>query len=216
VPVGAENPIQPLHQDFHRRQPLEQAGVALSFPYLPSCACSSCSGSAGRAGRTLAGLSRLMSKVRRDRFIVQPETMLLWHRDLVRRWALRQNRRPGRPALPAGTVQLVMRLAWEDPTLGYRENHGEPATMGVGLAPSSMWAILRRHGVEASPKRSGPTWSELVGAQATTMLAGDFFHVDTVPRRHGAASAPLCALLHRARHPAGPCERHHHQSGGSG
>jgi putative transposase len=134
-----------------------------------------------RTGRAdLAGLSRLMSKVRRDRFLVQPETMLRWRRDLGRRWAFRQNRRPGRPALPAGTVQLVMRLAREDPTLGYRENHGKPATMGVGLAPSSVWTILRRHGVEPSPKRSGPTWSEFVGAQATTMLAGAFFHVDTV------------------------------------
>ena len=114
-----------------------------------------------RTGRAdLAGLSRLMSKVRRDRLLVQPETMLRRHRDLGRRWAFRQNRRPGRPALPAGTVQLVMRLAREDPTLGYRENHGEPATMGVGLAPSSVWTFLRRHGVEPSPKRSGPTWSE--------------------------------------------------------
>jgi hypothetical protein len=41
-----------------------------------------------RTGRAdLAGLNRLMSKVRRGRFLVQPETMLRWHRDLGRRWA---------------------------------------------------------------------------------------------------------------------------------
>ena len=55
--------------------------------------------------------------------------------------------------------------------------------MGVGLAPSSVWAILRRHRVEPSPERSGPTWSEILRAQATTVLAGDFFPVETVLMR---------------------------------
>ena len=128
----------------------------------------------------LAGLSRLVSKAGRGRFFVQPETLLRWHRDLVRRrWTYRRAR-SGRPTLPAGTVQLVLGLAKENPTWGYRRIQGELATMGIRLAPSSVWAILRRHGVEPSPRRSGPTWSEFVGAQATTMLACDFFHVDTV------------------------------------
>jgi hypothetical protein len=52
--------------------------------------------------------------------------------------------------------------------------------MGVRLAPSSVWAILRRHGIEPAPRRAGPTWAEFLRAQATTMLACDFFTVDTV------------------------------------
>jgi putative transposase len=52
--------------------------------------------------------------------------------------------------------------------------------MGVVLAPSSVWAILRRHGVEPSPMRSGPTWAEFLASQASSMLACDFFSVDTV------------------------------------
>ena len=52
--------------------------------------------------------------------------------------------------------------------------------MGVRLAPSSVWEILRRHGIQPFPRRSGPTWSEFLQAQATTMLACDFFTVDTV------------------------------------
>ena len=52
--------------------------------------------------------------------------------------------------------------------------------MGVRLAPSSVWAILRRHGIESSPRRAGPSWAEFLRAQATTMLACDFFTVDTV------------------------------------
>jgi transposase InsO family protein len=82
--------------------------------------------------------------------------------------------------LPAGTVELVLRLASENPTWGYRRIHGELTTMGVRLAPSSVWAVLRRHGIEPSPRRTGPTWAEFLRSQATTMLACDFFTVDTV------------------------------------
>jgi putative transposase len=74
----------------------------------------------------------------------------------------------------------VLRIARENPTWGYRRVHGELATMDVRLAPSSVWTILRRHGVEPSPRRSGPTWGEFLHTQATTMLACDFFPVDTV------------------------------------
>jgi hypothetical protein len=52
--------------------------------------------------------------------------------------------------------------------------------MGIRLAPSSMWSILRRRGIEPTPRRSGPTWAEFLRTQAATMLACDFFHVDTV------------------------------------
>jgi len=52
--------------------------------------------------------------------------------------------------------------------------------MGIGLAPSSVWAILRRHGIDPSPGRTGPTWTEFLKSQASSMLACDFFTVDTV------------------------------------
>ena len=123
----------------------------------------------------LAGLSRLLSPARRGRFLVQPETLLRWHRDLMRRKWTYSQRRPGRPSIPVGTVSVILRLAKENPMWGYRRIHGELATMGVRLAPSSVWAILRRHGIESSPRRAGPSWAELLRVQATTMLACDFF-----------------------------------------
>jgi len=127
----------------------------------------------------LAGLSRLLGRRRLGRFFVQPETLLRWHRDLVRRrWTY--SRRPGRPSVPAGTVQIILRLAGENPIWGYRRIHGELATMGIGLAPSSVWAILRRHGIDPSPGRTGLTWTEFLRSQASSMLACDFFTVDTV------------------------------------
>jgi len=52
--------------------------------------------------------------------------------------------------------------------------------MGLKLAPSTVWAVLRKHDIEPAPRRSGPTWAEFLRAQATTMLACDFFTVDTV------------------------------------
>ena len=67
----------------------------------------------------LAGLSRLLSRAKRSQFFVQPETLLRWHRDLVRRRWIYPHR-PGRPSIPIGTVRLVVRLARENPTWGYR------------------------------------------------------------------------------------------------
>jgi putative transposase len=74
---------------------------------------------------------------------------------------------------------LVVRLAQENPTWGYRRIPGELAATGIRLAPPTVWAILRRHGADPAPRRSGPTWSEFLQAQAATMLACDFFTVDT-------------------------------------
>jgi putative transposase len=58
--------------------------------------------------------------------------------------------------------------------------HRDLATMGVVIAASSVWAILKRHGIEPSPRRSGPTWAEFLATQAKGLIACDFFHVDTV------------------------------------
>jgi putative transposase len=127
----------------------------------------------------LAGLSRFLDWRCRGRFFVQPETLLRWHRDLVRRkWT--QPHRPGRPSIPAGTVSIVLRLARQNPTWGYRRIQGELARMGVALAPSSVWAILYRHNVDPSPQRTGPSWKEFLQSQASSALACDFFTVDTV------------------------------------
>ncbi len=128
----------------------------------------------------LAGLARLLPRQRLRRFFVQPQTLLRWHRDLVaKRWTY-PHARPGRPAIAQGTTALVLRLAKGNPQWGYRRIHGELATIGVTIAASSVWAILKRHGVEPSPPRSGPTWAEFLSAQAKGLMACDFFHVDTV------------------------------------
>jgi transposase InsO family protein len=127
----------------------------------------------------LSGLARLVSKFRRQGFFVQPETLLRWHRDLVaRRWTY--SKKPGRPSLSKGTVALICRLATENPTWGYRRVHGELATMGISVAASTVLSVLKRHGIDPTPRRTGPTWAEFIKAQASGRVACDFFHVDTV------------------------------------
>jgi len=128
----------------------------------------------------LAGLARLLTRQRLGHLFVQPSTLLRWHRDLVaKRWTYPHGR-PGRPAIAKGTTAVVLRLAKENPQWGYRRIHGELATMGIVIAPSSVWAILKRHGIDPSPRRSGPTWAEFLAAQAKGLMACDFFHVDTI------------------------------------
>jgi putative transposase len=128
----------------------------------------------------LAALARLLPRHALERFFVQPATLLRWHRDLVaKRWTY-PHRRPGRPAISKGTTALVLRLAKENSDWGYRRIPGELATMAITIAPSSVWAILKHHGIEPSPRRSGPTWAEFLRTQAKGLLACDFFTVDTV------------------------------------
>jgi putative transposase len=74
---------------------------------------------------------------------------------------------------------LVLRLAKENSTWGYRL-HGELCRLGFKIGASTVWAILRRAGVDPAPKRSALTWRQFLRAQARGVLAVDFFTVDTV------------------------------------
>jgi transposase len=111
----------------------------------------------------IAALVRRLPRARRVGMIVTPGTVLRWHRRLVaRRWTTTGSRRPGRPALPAGLRGLVVRLATENPSWGYRRVHGELAGLGYRLGASTVWLILKRAGVDPAPRRSGPTWAQFL------------------------------------------------------
>jgi putative transposase len=111
---------------------------------------------------------------------VTPATFLRWHRDLVaRRWTY-PRRRCGRPATTAGVREVVVRLARENPGWGYRRIHGELAGVGVKLAASTVWTILKEAGIEPAPRRLEVSWSEFLRQQAASILECDFLTVDTV------------------------------------
>ena len=127
----------------------------------------------------LAGLARLLPRPVRRGLLVQPTTLLRWHRDSVRRrWTY--PRRRGRPAVVAEIRALVLRLARENPTWGYRRIHGELCRLGYRIGASTVWTILHRAGVAPAPKRSALTWRQFLQAQAKGVLAVDFFIVDSV------------------------------------
>ncbi len=128
----------------------------------------------------LAGLSRLPRSVWRGRF-VQPATLLRWHRELVRRRWTYSHRR-GRPGVTIELRDLVLRMARENPTWGYRRIHGELCRLGYKIGASTVWAILQGAGVDPAPKRSAVSWRQLLRAQAKGVLAVDFLTaaVDTV------------------------------------
>ena len=106
-----------------------------------------------------AALARLIPRRRwADIFPVTPATLLAWHRRLAAsKYDTSKRRKPGRPPTGPGIARLVVRLAKENPLWGYRRIHGELTKLGVTVAPSTVWEILRAAGIDPAPRRSGPT-----------------------------------------------------------
>ena len=130
----------------------------------------------------LAALARLLpdSQLRQLRLIASPRTLLRWHAGLVRRHWAYPRRTPGRPKTDRTVRSLVLEMARDFPSWGYRRIHGELTGLGYRLAPSTVWQILKDAGIDPAPRRAGQTWRAFLAGQATTILAVDFFHVDTV------------------------------------
>jgi putative transposase len=130
----------------------------------------------------LAALARVLPSghLRQLRLLVSPRTLLRWHADLVRRrWAYAR-RPPGRPRTVQAVRALVVEMARDNPGWDYRRIHGELTGLGYQVAPSTVWQILKDAGIDPAPKRSGQAWRAFLAGQAKTILAVDFFHVDTV------------------------------------
>jgi putative transposase len=127
-------------------------------------------------------LTALGRALRRDRwsiFIVKPDKLLRWHRRLVaNHWTYPH--RPGRPSTTIETRTTVRRLARENPTWGYRRIHGELARLGIAIAASTVWTILKNARIDPAPHRASETWTTFLRTQATGIVACDFFTVDTV------------------------------------
>src|SRR5215813_8516637 len=118
-----------------------------------------------------------MDVLRRVRLLVRPDTVLRWHRDLLARRHAARSRptRPGRPRTLRSIRALVLRLARENPTWGYRRLHGELLVLGVKVAASTVWEILKEAGIDPAPERASTTWADFLRSQADALLACDFF-----------------------------------------
>jgi putative transposase len=129
-----------------------------------------------------AALTRFIPRRRwAEVFPVTPGTLLAWHRRLAaRKYDTSKRRKPGRPATVRSIARLTIRLAHENPLWGYRRIHGELTKLGLTIAASTIYEILRAAGIDPAPRRDGPTWRQFLRAQAAGILAVDFLHVDTV------------------------------------
>ncbi|MBA3718191.1 MAG: transposase [Actinobacteria bacterium] len=128
----------------------------------------------------LAAAAPHLPRSMRSARLVTPRTLLRWHQALVRRKWRQDGRRPGRPRLSPEIQELVLRLARENPRWGHRRICGELAKLGLRASPTSVRRLLARAQLGPAPRRSGPSWAEFLRAQAASIIACDFFTVETV------------------------------------
>jgi putative transposase len=148
-------------------------------------------------------LAALLHRLPRDvlrqiRLLIRPETVLRWHRDLIARHHARVSRprRAGRPPTVRSIRVLVLRLARENSGWGYRRIHGELLVLGIKVAASTVWEILKEAGIDPAPQRTSDTWAALLRSQAEAILAADFFEVVTLT---GARMYVLAVIEHATR-----------------
>ncbi len=126
----------------------------------------------------LAGLARLLPRPLRMSRLVTPDTLLRWHRCLVR-WRWTYPRRSGRPPVDARLALLIEQMARENPGWGYKRIQGELLGLGYRVGASTVRRVLKRLRIPPAPQRNRATWRQFLRTQAATMLACDFFHVDS-------------------------------------
>ena len=114
--------------------------------------------------------------------LVKPETVLGWHRALVRGKSAAYSRRPrmGRPPISAESRQLILRMARENPGWGYFRIRGELLKVGHRVAATTICSVLLAAGVPPAGGRSQLTWKQFLAAHAESLIAADFFSVDTI------------------------------------
>lgn len=127
-----------------------------------------------------AALSRLLPRERWGVFSFSPQTLLRWHRELVkRRWTFAKTR-VGRPPIAPELRDLIISMAKDSSDWGCYRIKGELQGLGIRVGVSTIRRILRQVGIGPAPRRDGPSWSEFLRAQADAILACDFFTVETV------------------------------------
>ncbi|MFI6689547.1 integrase core domain-containing protein [Streptomyces sp. NPDC050485] len=139
-----------------------------------------------------------MGKLRQLLLLVRPDTILRWHRNLLKRRhaATCIPRRRGRPPTVRSIRTLVLRLARENSSWGYRRIHGELAALGIKVAASTIWEILREQGIPPAPERQNTTWADFLRSQADALLACDFFETRTLT---GARLYVFAVIEHATR-----------------
>ncbi len=130
-----------------------------------------------RALREVLGKALGRKLLKRFATIVPPETILAWHKRLIaRKWSY-PARRVGRPTLGKGVVDLVVKIARENPTWGYCRIQGALANVGHKLSSSAVASILKAHGLQPAPSRR-TSWFVFLKAHIEGLAAADFLNVE--------------------------------------
>jgi putative transposase len=128
----------------------------------------------------LAAASRSIPRERWSCFLVAPATLVRWHRELVRKkWTYGKIGLPGRPPIDPEVRDLVLRIARENPRWGCVRIQGELAKLGIRVSATTIRTLLRTARLGPAPRRTGPTWTQFLRAQAQGVIACDFFTVET-------------------------------------
>jgi putative transposase len=125
----------------------------------------------------LAALARLLPRSLRMSRLVTPDTLLRWHRQMVR-WRWTHPHRSGRPPVDAKVAMLIEQMAQDNLGWGYKRIQGELLSLGIRVSASTVRRVLKSLRIPPAPQRSRSTWRQFLRTQASTMLACDFFHVD--------------------------------------
>jgi putative transposase len=120
-------------------------------------------------------------RLQQTALLFKPDTLLKWHRDLVRyKWTFKHRHRGGRPRLEAEIEALILRLALENPRMGYLKLHGELLKLGYRLDPGTVKNVLRRHRLKPAPQRGQTSWRTFLNHYRQQLLACDFLTVETL------------------------------------
>jgi len=130
--------------------------------------------------------------------LVRPETVLGWHRELVRRRWAAYTRRPriGRPPLVEEVRELIVQMARDNPRWGYFRIRGELMKCGYTVSAMAIRSVLRRSHVPPAGRRSQLTWRQFLAAQASTIVATGLLHYRHRPSSSGCMCSSSCTLLH--------------------
>jgi membrane protein len=147
----------------------------------------------------LAALSRLLPRPVRMSRLVTPETLLRWHRRLVR-WRWTYPPKVGRPPADARLVALVEHMARENPGWGYKRIQGELLGLGYRVGTSTVRRVLRRLRIPSAPQRSpfphrGLAVWVVYGMGLTGSSAGAVTQIFSTPARVLGTTSVLSAVL---------------------
>ena len=125
----------------------------------------------------LGAVAAALSRPQRAGWLVTPETLLRWHRQRIARHWTQPRRAPGRPCTSVELRCLIIEMATNNPTWGYRRITGELVGLGLRVGACAVWRILKHHHIDPAPQRTSVTWTQFLGSQAA--VACDFVTVDT-------------------------------------